>query len=262
MALLLREAHTEALAAKALEVHRRLCAGYKRPIPFFSDHDPLSQLVGNLLSHRSKNHHTGRAFRAPLERFGTWEAVQNAPVEAVQEAIQGVTWPEQKAPRIQAMLREITRRVRKLELDFLGQMTIPQARHWLERLSGVDPKTSAATLLFSRLRMPALPVDSHHRVALRLGLLPEGTPVGPAHSLLEQFLSQNWSAQQVYDHHEVFMLHGKRCCYFHDPACKRAWCSSCARSGNGGSPRPRAADPIPLAPNRLGRCPGVERCGA
>jgi endonuclease III len=176
MALLLREAHTEALAAKALEVHRRLCAGYERPIPFFSDHDPLSQLVGNLLSHRSKNHHTGRAFRAPLERFGTWEAVQNAPVEAVQEAIQGVTWPEQKAPRIQAMLREITRRVRKLELDFLGQMTIPQARHWLERLSGVDPKTSAATLLFSRLRMPALPVDSHHRVALRLGLLPEGTP--------------------------------------------------------------------------------------
>lgn len=219
---LLREAHTEALAAKALEAHRRLCAVYGCPIPFFSDHDPVSQLVGNLLSHRTKNRDTGRAFRALLERFGTWEAVRDAPLEAVQEAIQGVTWPEQKAPRIQAVLREITRRVGRLELDFLREMTVPQARLWLERLGGVGPKTSAATLLFSRLRMAALPVDSHHyRVALRLGLLPEGTPVGPAHALLEQLLPEAWDAQQVYDHHEVFMLHGQRCCYFHDPACER-----------------------------------------
>ena len=50
---------------------------------------------------------------------------------------------------------------------------------WLERLPGVGPKTSAAVLLFSRLRMPAMPVDSHHhRVAARLGLIPESVGTG------------------------------------------------------------------------------------
>jgi endonuclease-3 len=46
---------------------------------------------------------------------------------------------------------------------------VAEARAWLETLPGVGPKTSAAVLLFSRLRLPALPVDSHHhRVAVRL----------------------------------------------------------------------------------------------
>jgi endonuclease III len=66
---------------------------------------------------------------------------------------------------------------------------VPDARAWLESLPGVGSKTSAPTLLFSRLRMPALPVDSHrHRVALRLGLLPQGTTVGPSHALPEALL--------------------------------------------------------------------------
>ncbi len=56
------------------------------------------------------------------------------------------------------------------------------AWEWLEELPGVGPKTSAAVLLFSRLRMPALPVDSHyHRVAQRIGLV--GPKVGPVGSV-------------------------------------------------------------------------------
>lgn len=87
---------------------------------------------------------------------------------------------------------------------------------------GVGPKTSAATLLFSRLRLPALPVDSHHhRVAQRLGLIPAGVPVGPAHRLLEAQLPADWNAQQVYDNHEALMLHGQRCCYHRSPDCPR-----------------------------------------
>jgi endonuclease-3 len=45
--------------------------------------------------------------------------------------------------------------------------------------------------------------------------------VGPAHALLEAQLPADWSAQQVYDNHEVLMLHGQRCCYFRNPACER-----------------------------------------
>jgi endonuclease-3 len=86
----------------------------------------------------------------------------------------------------------------------------------------VGPKTSAAVLLFSRLRMPALPVDSHHyRVAVRLGLLSARIPVGPSHAILTALLPRGWGAQQVYDHHEALMLHGQRCCFHHSPACGR-----------------------------------------
>lgn len=211
------------LSEKVMQVHERLCATYGCPIPFFHDLDPLSELVSALLSHRTRNADSGRAFRQLRAQFPNWEAVRDAPLEAVQTAIGSVTWPEQKAPRIQAVLREITtRRDGALSLDFLEELEVPQARAWLEALPGVGPKTSAAVLLFSRLRMPAMPVDSHHyRVAVRLGLLSARIPVGPSHAILSALLPQGWDAQQVYDHHEALMLHGQRCCFHQSPACGR-----------------------------------------
>lgn len=209
--------------ARALEVHRRLCDAYGCPIAFFHELDPLSELVSSLLSHRTRNRDSGRAFRQLRARFPTWEAVREAPTAEVEEAIAPVTWPEQKAPRIQQVLRRIGElRDGELALDFLGELPVPEARAWLEALPGVGPKTSAATLLFSRLRRPALPVDSHHhRVAVRLALIPASTAVGPAHALLEAQLPPEWDAQQVYDNHEALMLHGQRCCFHRDPACER-----------------------------------------
>lgn len=209
-------------AAKALAVHEVLCQEYHCPIPYFHDHDPLSELVSSLFSHRTKNADSGRAFKSLRASFPTWEAVRDAPTAKVQEAVSSATWPEQKAPRIQVVLRQITELRGELELDFLASMEVREARDWLERLPGVGPKTSAATLLFSRLRMPALPVDSHHhRVARRLGLIGPRVEAGPSHAVLESLLPPDWSAQQVYDHHEALMLHGQRCCYFQKPACGR-----------------------------------------
>jgi endonuclease-3 len=203
-------------------VHRLLCEEYECPIRYFHDMDPLSELISSLLSHRTRNADSGRAFRALRGRFRTWEEVRDAPLDEVESAISAVTWPEQKAPRIQHVLREITRLRGELSLDFLADLTVPEARRWLEALPGIGPKTSAATLLFSRLRMPALPVDSHHhRVAQRLGLIPASLDVGPSHAVLEAQLPEGLSAQELYDNHEVMMLHGQQCCYHRAPACHR-----------------------------------------
>ena len=140
----------------------------------------------------------------------------------VQEAIVRCTWPEQKAPRIQAVLRSIEAERGVLDLGFLADMPVEKARAWLERLPGVGPKTSAAVLSFSALRLPALPVDSHHhRVAVRTGLIPESLQVGPSHRVLAAQLPPDWDAQAIYDNHEVLMLHGQRCCFHHKPACGR-----------------------------------------
>lgn len=212
-----------ALQQKARWVHERLATTYGAPIPFFSNKDPLSELVSALLSHRTRNRESGRAYKELRARFPTWEAVRDAPTTEVEAAIAAAQWPEQKAPRIQAALRTITERNQDaLTLDFLGEMSVVAARTWLESINGIGPKTSAATLLFSTLRMPALPVDSHHhRVAQRLELIPANMGPGPAHAILAAQLPADWSAQQVYDNHEVLMLHGQQCCYFRNPACTR-----------------------------------------
>ncbi len=211
--------------AKALLVHERLCTEYGAPFRFFSTKDPLSELVSALLSHRTKNADSHRAYQELRATFPRWEDVRDAPTEAVQQAIRACTWPEQKAPRIQAVLREISVRCgtdAPCALDFLADMPVPEARAWLESIGGVGPKTSAATLLFSTLRIPAMPVDSHHhRVAQRLALIGPKVSEGTAHKLLEALLPPGWDAQQVYDHHEAFMFHGQKCCYFSAPACSR-----------------------------------------
>ena len=214
----------DALRAKALTIHERLCHAYECPIDYFSDKDPLSELVSALLSHRTKNADSARAYRQLVDRFPTWEEVRDAPVEEVELAIAPCTWPEQKAPRIQSVLRAISDSpdTRGLSLDELAEWPPERARRWLQSFKGVGPKTSAAVLLFSNLRIPALPVDSHHhRVAQRLGLIGERVAVGPSHDELARLVPNDWDAQAVYDHHEVFMLHGQQCCYWRRPDCGR-----------------------------------------
>ena len=160
------------LVQKALLVHDRLCAEYGCPIAYFHELDPLSELVSSLLSHRTKNADSHRAFQNLRAQFSDWAAVRDAPTAAVEAALAPCTWPEQKAPRVQEILRRIADERGELSLDFLEDLSVPDARAWLERLPGVGPKTSAAVLAFSRLHRRALPVDSHHhRVAVRLGLI-------------------------------------------------------------------------------------------
>ena len=210
------------LQRKAIEIHDRLCAVYGCPISYFSDRDPMSELISALLSHRTKNADSHRAFQQLTQHFPTWDAVRDAPTEEVERAIAPCTWAEQKAPRIQQILRLIGEHCPDWSLDFLGDKPVPEARAWLEALPGVGPKTSAAVLSFSRLRRRALAVDSHHhRVAARLGLISSHVAVGAAHAILEAQLPDHWSAQQVYDNHEVMMLHGQKCCYYKRPDCDR-----------------------------------------
>ena len=204
-----------ALSAKALEVTRRLTELYGAAA--WSSKDPMSQLVDIILSHRTRDEQTAAAYDNLLARFGSWEAVRDAPTEEVQEAIANVNWPEVKAPRLQALMRRITEERGELNLDFLRDLPVEEGAAWLNRLEGVGPKTTACVLLFSA-RKPILPVDTHvHRVSIRLGLIGKKVTADAAHILLQALLPND--AQTIYNFHKGLLRHGQRVCVFERPRC-------------------------------------------
>jgi endonuclease-3 len=206
-----------ALTSKALEVTRRLTDFYG--IAEWSKKDVMSMLVDIILSHRTRDEQTEAAYDNLLRRFGSWEAVRDAPTSEVQAAIANVNWPEVKAPRLQAMMRQITEECGALNLDFLRERPVEEGVAWLSRFEGVGPKTAAAVLLFSA-RKPILPVDTHvHRVSIRLGLI--GSKVSPetAHQLLLALLPNE--PQTIYDFHKALLRHGQRICVYEHPRCNR-----------------------------------------
>ncbi|MBA3826016.1 MAG: endonuclease III [Ktedonobacterales bacterium] len=206
-----------ALRVKALTVTTTLTALYGESA--FSRKDALSMLVDILLSHRTKDAQTAAAYASLLRTFGDWATVRDAPTAEVEAAISGVTWPEQKAPRIQAILRQITAERGALNLDFLCTMPVAEAAAWLGRLSGVGPKTVACVLLFS-CRLPILPVDTHvHRVGGRLGLITPKVNAEDAHPLLQALLPDD--ARTIYDFHKALLRHGQRICVYTRPQCGR-----------------------------------------
>jgi endonuclease III len=206
-----------ALSAKALEVTQRLTESYG--VSAWSKKDPMSMLVDILLSHRTKDAQTAAAYDSLLKRFGSWEAVRDAPTNEVQDAIANVNWPEVKAPRIQAIMRQITEERGNLDLNFLRDMPVDEAAAWLNRFEGVGPKTTACVLLFS-CQMPILPVDVHvHRVSGRLGLIGKKVSADNAHPLLQALLPND--ARTIYNFHKGLLRHGQRICVYDHPACAR-----------------------------------------
>ena len=86
------------LQAKALLVNDRLCEEYGAPIPFFHDLDPLSELVSSLLSHRTRNADSGRAFKQLRTQFADWPSVRDAPTADIQAASPRAPGPNRKPP--------------------------------------------------------------------------------------------------------------------------------------------------------------------
>ena len=180
-------------------------------------HDPVASLVLTILSQNTNDVNRDRAFEYLRERFPTWEAVRDAPPEALVEAVRPAGLAPTKAPRIQAALQRVTAEQGEISLDFLASLPLEEARAWLLSLPGVGPKTAAIVLLFA-LGRPAFPVDTHiHRVTRRLGLIPDRTSREKAHKLLEQLVPP----EIYYSFHLNLIAHGRAVCHARNPACGR-----------------------------------------
>lgn len=199
---------------RALKIHSLLLKTYgypewRNPLP------PVDELVSTILSQNTNDGNRDRAFEALRERFPSWEEVRDAPEFEVIEAIRPAGLANQKGPRIQAVLREISSRRGELSLDFLREYTPEAAKEWLMQFKGVGPKTAAIVLQFS-LGHPAFPVDTHiYRVSGRIGLRPENMNAEQAHQHLENLLP----TESYYAAHLNIIRLGREICKARRPEC-------------------------------------------
>jgi endonuclease-3 len=204
-------------AADINEVIRLLDDAYGRPV-WEPRYAPLDELIYTVLSQNTTDTNTVRSFNALRERFGSWSAVRDAPVEEIEETIAHGGLAHTKAPRIKLILEALEDRAGgEPSLAVIESMADQEAIDYLTGLPGVGPKTAACVLMFS-LGRPVMPVDTHvHRVARRLGLIPPKLSAEAAHPLLTEMAGPG----NVYALHVNLVLHGRRVCHARGPKCER-----------------------------------------
>jgi len=193
------------------EIVDRLEAAYGKAV-LRTRRPALDELVLTILSQNTSDRNSEHAYARMRERFPAWEDVRDAPETELVEALRPGGLAVQKAPRIQAVLRDLDR----LDLEWLGGVPADEAMRWLVALPGVGPKTASCVLLFS-LDVPVMPVDTHiHRIALRVGLVPAGTTADAAHALLTEMTPPD----RMLEAHLLLIRHGRTTCTARRPRCE------------------------------------------
>ncbi len=180
---------------------------------------PIAELVLTVLSQSTNDRNRDVAFLRLRMRFRTWEAVRDAPVAEIEEAIRPGGISKVKSVRIQAILRAISDDPRDpphgLSLDWLPHVALSQARDYLVALPGVGRKTAACVLLFA-YGLRDVPVDTHvSRVGARLHLLEPGAPFERLH---DQMLALTPPGHEL-ELHVNLLRHGRRTCHARSPEC-------------------------------------------
>jgi endonuclease-3 len=173
---------------------------------------PLDELVLTVLSQSTNDRNRDVAFLRLRARFGSWDAVRDAPLEEVEAAIQPGGLHRQKSVRIQEILRALDGD----DLMGLEAMGVEAARAALTALPGVGRKTAACVLLFA-FGMRDVPVDTHvSRVGTRLGLFRAGAPFEELHDDMLAITPRG----QEHELHVNLLRHGRRTCHAQRPACE------------------------------------------
>ncbi|HEX2396555.1 MAG TPA: DNA lyase [Solirubrobacteraceae bacterium] len=193
-------------------IRRRLRGIYG--LPELEPHGrPVDELILTVLSQSTNDRNRDVAWTRLRDRFDSWEAVRDAPVEEVEAAIRPGGISHVKARRIQAILEALPE---DLELGWMADAPARESRAYLCSLPGVGRKTAACVLLFA-YGLRDVPVDTHvGRVATRLGLLRPGASSGDQH---DQIVALTPPGAEL-EMHVNLIRHGRRTCHARLPACR------------------------------------------
>lgn len=186
-------------------------------IPISGGHGaPLDELILTVLSQSTNDRNRDVAYLRLRARLPSWGAVRDAPLAEVEAAIRPGGISKVKSARIQAILRALPE---DLDLSWMAQAPVEEARAALCALPGVGRKTAACVLLFAYGRRD-VPVDTHvSRVGTRLGLFRPGAPFEELH---DDMLALTPPGEEL-ELHINLLRHGRRTC-----AAQRPRCGECA----------------------------------
>ncbi|MGI4755593.1 MAG: endonuclease III domain-containing protein [Janthinobacterium lividum] len=196
--------------------------------------DPLTHLIYSICSARTKDPESMATMRMLRERYDgwptgpnswdevRWEKLRDAPLAEIEDTLRLVTFPERKAPQLKGTLQRITDRTGALSLQFLARYRTDKVRAWVEELPGAGVKASAAVVNFSSLRRPAIAIDAHHqRIAIRLGIVPEGATTRQVEQALMHLVPGGWTPVTMDEHHTLVKKLGQQLCTLREPQCRR-----------------------------------------
>jgi endonuclease-3 len=190
----------------------RLAKEYGRPV-LRPHRRPIDELVLTVLSQNTNDRNRDVAYFRLRERFPVWDAVREAPVEEIEDAIR----PGGLAPTKSVRIKQILEAIGEDDLLWLAEAPLSEARDYLVALPGVGRKTAACVLLFAFGR-PDVPVDTHvFRVGGRLGLWPAKASFDAAHDELARLCGDDGDVG--YETHVLLIRHGRRTCVARAPRC-------------------------------------------
>jgi endonuclease-3 len=191
-------------------IRDRLRREYGRPV-LRPHRAPIDELILTVLSQNTNDRNRDVAWGRLRERLPAWDAVRDAPVGEIEDAIRPGGLAPTKAVRIKRILEALG----DDDLCWLEHAPLLEAREYLCRLPGVGRKTAACVLLFSFGR-PEVPVDTHvYRVASRLGLIRPGASFDQAHDEMLRLVDPD----DAYEVHVLLIRHGRRTCIAREPRC-------------------------------------------
>ncbi len=198
--------------ARVARIRSRLAELYGVPVQ--QPHgDGLAELVLTVLSQSTNDRNRDVAFLRLRERMQSWEAVRDAPLAEIEEAIRPGGISKVKSARIQAILRAIGD---PLDLSWMRDAPVCESRSYLCSLPGVGRKTAACVLLFA-YGLRDVPVDTHvSRVGTRLGLLRPKAPFEELHNAMAALTPPGAELEL----HMNLLRHGRRTCHSQRPACE------------------------------------------
>jgi len=207
-----RERWTPPSAARVRALRERLRVLYG--VPAMEPHgDPLAELVLTVLSQSTNDRNRDVAYLRLRERMPSWTEVRDAPVAEIEAAIQPGGLHVQKSRRIKQILEALPE---DLDLSWMRDAPVPEAREFLIGLPGVGRKTAACVLLFAYGRRD-VPVDTHvSRVGTRLGLLRPGAALDPEQHDAMLALTPRGAELEL---HVNMLRHGRRTCHARTPEC-------------------------------------------
>ena len=193
-------------------IRDRLRAAYGRPV-LRPHRAPIDELILTVLSQNTNDRNRDIAYERLRERFDSWDAVRDAPIEEVEDAIR----PGGLAPTKSVRIKRILEALDGDDLEWMADAPMEEGRDRLVSLPGVGRKTAACVLLFS-YGLPDIPVDTHvSRVGTRLGLFRPGASFDEMHDDALGFLKEPDAA---YEFHVLLIRHGRRTCHARRPRCE------------------------------------------